>query len=232
MSRQNVNIEPSWKEILDEEFDKEYFQKLIAFLKAEKKKGKVIYPPGNLIFNAFWLTPFYEVKAIILGQDPYHGAGQAHGLAFSVPYGVPPPPSLQNIFKELNTDLGLPIPQHGNLEKWALEGVFLLNAILTVEANKPASHRNKGWEIFTDTVIRKLNEQRENLVFILWGRYAQAKEKFIDTSKHKILKSSHPSPFSARYGFFGSRPFSQTNAYLEQNGIEPIDWNLNGEELS
>ncbi len=226
MSARNVNIEPTWKEILQEEFEKEYFGKLVSFLKSEKQKGKIIYPPGNLIFNAFWLTPFFDVKAVILGQDPYHGKGQAHGLAFSVPFGIPPPPSLKNIFKELHSDLNLPIPEHGNLEKWALEGVFLLNAILTVEANRPASHRNRGWEFFTDAVIKKLSEQRENLVFILWGRFARAKEKLIDTSKHKILQAPHPSPLSAHYGFFGSKPFSQTNRYLESAGTEPINWDL------
>ncbi len=222
----NVNIEPSWKEVLQEEFEKEYFQKIVSFIKEEKRKGKIIYPPGNLIFNAFWMTPFEEVKAVILGQDPYHGPGQAHGLCFSVPFGVPPPPSLKNIFKELHDDLGLPIPNHGNLEKWALEGVFLLNAILTVEKNKPASHKNIGWQFFTDAAIKKLSDLRENIVFILWGKFAQEKEILIDTSKHKVLKSSHPSPYSANRGFFGSKPFSKTNNYLKEHNIPEIDWNL------
>ena len=222
----NVNIEPSWKEVLQEEFEKEYFQKIVSFIKEEKRKGKIIYPPGNLIFNAFWMTPFEEVKAVILGQDPYHGPGQAHGLCFSVPFGVPPPPSLKNIFKELHDDLGLPIPNHGNLEKWALEGVFLLNAILTVEKNKPASHKNIGWQFFTDAAIKKLSDLRKNIVFILWGKFAQEKEILIDTSKHKVLKSSHPSPYSANRGFFGSKPFSKTNNYLKEHNIPEIDWNL------
>lgn len=222
----NVNIEPSWKEILKDEFEKPYFQNIILFLKEEKRKGKIIYPPGHLIFNAFWMTPFEEVKAVILGQDPYHGPGQAHGLCFSVPFGVPPPPSLKNIFKELHDDLGVPIPNHGNLEKWALEGVFLLNAILTVEKGKPGSHKKIGWQNFTDAAIKKLSELRENIVFILWGKFAREKKGLIDVNKHLVLEAAHPSPYSANNGFFGCRHFSKTNKYLEEHNIAPIDWDL------
>ncbi|MCS6790236.1 MAG: uracil-DNA glycosylase [Bacteroidia bacterium] len=219
-----VRIEPSWKALLAEEFQKPYFEALIAFLKDEKSKGKVIYPPGNQIFRAFDLCPVDKVKVVILGQDPYHGPGQAHGLCFSVPRGVPLPPSLQNIFKELEADLGFPSPPHGDLSGWAEQGVFLLNAILTVEARKPTSHQNKGWENFTDRVIQKISEVRPHVVFILWGQYARNKKGLIDPFKHLILEAAHPSPYSAERGFFGSRPFSKANAFLVQNKMEPIDW--------
>ncbi len=220
-------LEPGWKEALQKEFGLPYFSELKRFLMAEKQKGISVYPPGNLIFSAFNLTPFDKVKVVILGQDPYHGPGQAHGLSFSVPDGTRQPPSLQNIFKELQTDLGIPISQTiGNLSKWAEQGVFLLNAILTVQANQAASHSQKGWEQFTDAVIKTLSDQKEGLVFILWGKFAQSKEILIDSSKHLVIKSAHPSPFSANYGFFGSKPFSKTNAYLESKGKGAIDWRI------
>ncbi|MCS6790927.1 MAG: uracil-DNA glycosylase [Bacteroidia bacterium] len=219
-----VRIEPSWKALLAEEFQKPYFEALIAFLKDEKSKGKIIYPPGHQIFRAFDLCPADKVKVVILGQDPYHGPGQAHGLCFSVPKGVPLPPSLQNIFKELEADLGFPPPPHGDLSGWAEQGVFLLNAILTVEARKPTSHQNKGWETFTDRVIQKISEVRPHVVFMLWGQYARNKKSLIDPFKHLILEAAHPSPYSAERGFFGSRPFSKANAFLVQHGIPPIDW--------
>lgn len=218
-------IEPSWKEILTDEFQKPYFQQIKFFLQEEKKNGKTIYPPGPLIFNAFNLTPFDEVKVVILGQDPYHGKGQAHGLCFSVPQGITPPPSLVNIFKELNNDLGIPIPNHGNLEKWAKQGVFLLNAFLTVCAGEPASHSKIGWQDFTNTVIQKLSEQRTGIVFLLWGKFAQEKDMLIDISRHHILKAAHPSPYSVS-GFFGCRHFSKTNELLKHEGYNPIDWSL------
>jgi uracil-DNA glycosylase len=225
MSSINPQIDESWKQLLIDEFNAPYFTDLKDFLVAEKSKY-VVYPPGKLIFNAFEHTPFDKVKVVIIGQDPYHGKGQAHGLCFSVAAGIAQPPSLVNIFKELNKDLGLPIPQHGNLEKWADQGVLLLNATLTVRANQAGSHQNKGWETFTDSVIRKISEFRTGIVFLLWGRYAQAKEALIDTGKHYILKAAHPSPFSAYNGFFGCRHFSKTNEILKQNGAEPIDWSL------
>ena len=220
-------LEPGWKNILQKEFDEPYMSSLKKFLVAEKQKGVSVYPPGNQIFSAFNLTPFDKVKVVILGQDPYHGPGQAHGLSFSVPDGTRQPPSLQNIFKELQSDLGIPVSQTGgNLSKWAEQGVFLLNAILTVQANNAASHQEKGWEIFTDAVIKALSNQKEGLVFILWGKFAQSKETLIDSSKHLIIKSAHPSPFSANYGFFGSKPFSKTNDYLQSKGKEVIDWKI------
>lgn len=219
------NIDESWYRVLKPQFDAPYFADLKSFLVSEKKQYAV-YPPGPLIFNAFNLTPFDKVKVVILGQDPYHGPGQAHGLSFSVPDGVPFPPSLQNIFKELHDDLGVPMARSGNLEKWAREGVLLLNASLTVRAGQAASHSRHGWEQFTDAAIRALSEQREHLVFILWGNYAIAKQALIDPFKHLILKSVHPSPLSASRGFFGCHHFSQTNNYLIQNGIESIDWSL------
>lgn len=225
MSNINPSLENSWKEHLQQEFEAPYFKELKKFLVIEKEKYKV-YPPGSLIFNAFNRTPFNKVKVVIIGQDPYHGHGQAHGLCFSVQYGVKPPPSLVNIFKELNSDIGMEIPGHGNLEKWTDQGVFLLNATLTVRANQAGSHQKKGWENFTDTVIQHLSEKREGLVFILWGRYAQAKEAIIDTNKHHILKAAHPSPFSAYNGFFGCRHFSRTNEILLSKGLGPIDWSL------
>lgn len=222
----NIQIEESWKEVLKDEFQKVYFQHIITFLKAEKATGKVIYPPGPLIFNAFEKTPFNIVKVVILGQDPYHNKGQAHGLSFSVPDGVPKPASLQNIFKELQNDLGIPIAESGNLEKWALQGVLLLNAALTVRAHEPGSHSNIGWLEFTDTVIKKISEQKEGVVFLLWGKFAQEKQDLIDQSKHFVLKAAHPSPFSADKGFFGCRHFSKTNDLLVSNGKQPIDWKL------
>jgi uracil-DNA glycosylase len=222
----DVKIEASWKEILKDEFKKPYFLQISEHLKTEKKQGKTIYPPGPLIFNAFEKTPFDQVKVVILGQDPYHGVKQAHGLSFSVQDGVPPPPSLVNIFKELHEDVGVPIPSHGNLEKWAEQGVLLLNASLTVRAQEPMSHSKIGWEKLTNTIIHKVSELKEHVVFILWGRFAQEKAALIDSKKHFIIKSVHPSPLSAKNGFFGSRPFSKTNDYLVKHGIDPIDWAL------
>ncbi|MBW6478471.1 MAG: uracil-DNA glycosylase [Bacteroidales bacterium] len=222
----NPAIEESWKKVLTGEFQKPYFPALKSFLLEEKKKY-TIYPPGPRIFAAFNHTPFHKVKVVILGQDPYHGRGQAHGLCFSVPVGVQQPPSLKNIFNELKSDLNIPIPKHGNLEKWADQGVLLLNATLTVRANQAGSHQKKGWETFTDRVIEILSTEREHLVFLLWGNYAIQKSALIDTNKHLILKTVHPSPFSALRGFFGCRHFSKTNGYLQQNNIEPINWNLN-----
>jgi uracil-DNA glycosylase len=221
----NPDIEEGWKKILWEEFQLSYFRELKDFLVEEKKKY-TIYPPGKLIFNAFNQTPFERVKVVILGQDPYHGPGQAHGLCFSVPRGVPQPPSLVNIFKELHTDLGVSVPVHGNLEKWADRGVLLINATLTVRAGQAGSHQGRGWETFTNHVIEKISEIRNGVVFLLWGRYAQAKESLIDGGKHLILKAAHPSPLSAYNGFFGCRHFSRANAYLEQLGIKGIDWTL------
>ena len=222
----DVSIEQSWKEELKEEFDKPYFEKIVHFLKEEKKAGKVAYPPGKLIFNAFECTPFNKVKVVIIGQDPYHNPGQAHGLCFSVADNVPPPPSLVNIFKEINSDLDIPIPPTGNLEKWAKQGVLLLNASLTVEANKPMSHSQIGWHIFTDEVIKHISKDKEHVVFLLWGKFAQNKEVLIDASKHKISKAAHPSPLSAHNGFLGCRHFSKTNNWLQEIGEKPIDWSL------
>lgn len=222
----NPQIEESWKEALAEEFSKPYFSELKNFLLQEKKRH-VVYPPGANIFAAFNHTPFHKVKVVILGQDPYHGPGQAHGLCFSVPKGVVPPPSLVNIFKELRNDLHLAVPNHGNLEKWASQGVLLMNATLTVRANQAGSHQKKGWELFTDKAIEKLSEQRSHLVFFLWGNYAQQKISLIDTQKHLVLKSVHPSPLSASRGFFGCGHFSKTNDYLTRHQLEPIDWDLN-----
>ena len=218
-------IEDGWKKVLWDEFQSLYFAELKAFL-VEELQSQSVYPPGRLIFNAFQHTPFDRVKAVILGQDPYHGSGQAHGLCFSVPPGIRQPPSLVNIFKELQSDLGIGIPEHGNLEKWADQGVLLLNATLTVRAGQAGSHQNKGWETFTNRVIEQVSGQRTGVVFLLWGRYAQAKESLIDANKHLILKAAHPSPFSAHSGFFGCGHFSRTNTYLEQQGISPIDWSL------
>lgn len=221
-----VKIESSWKEILKDEFKKSYFEQVVMALKHERAAGHTIYPPGNLIFNAFDKTPFDKVKVVLLGQDPYHGAGQAHGLCFSVQDGVKPPPSLVNIYKELQSDLGLPIPPHGNLTKWAEHGVLLLNAILTVRAGEPASHSKIGWESFTDAVIRKISEHKRDVVFLLWGRFAQDKQVLIDATRHHVLKAAHPSPFSADKGFFGCRHFSKTNELLAKAGLEPVDWRL------
>lgn len=225
MTEVKPNIEESWKAPLADAFQAPSFLALKEFLVVEKQNHKV-YPPGNLIFNAFTHTPFDRVRVVILGQDPYHGAGQAHGLCFSVPAGIKPPPSLVNIFKELQADLGFRIPEHGNLEKWADQGVLLLNATLTVRANQAGSHQNKGWEEFTDTAIRKISELRTGVVFLLWGRYAQNKESLIDTRKHYILKAPHPSPFSAYNGFFGCRHFSRTNDILTRHGMDPVNWQL------
>jgi len=222
----NVKIEPSWKEVLKTEFEKPYFKEIVAFLKKEKQEGKIIYPPGNLIFNAFNTTPFDDVKVIILGQDPYHNPYQAHGLSFSVPDGIAPPPSLINIFKELKTDLEIENTTTGNLEKWAQQGVLLLNAALTVEAHKPMSHSKIGWHYFTDAVIRLLSEKRDDLVFLLWGGFAKTKQSLINSNKHLILTAAHPSPLSAHNGFFGCRHFSKTNNWLEQKGLKKIDWSL------
>ena len=223
MSKVKPQIEESWKEVLTEEFNKPYFSSLKDFLVEEKKKY-VIYPPGPLIFNAFNRTPFDKVKVVILGQDPYHGAGQAHGLCFSVQDGVQPPPSLQNIFKEIRSDIGTPIPNNGNLTRWADQGVFLLNAILTVRARSPKSHQGKGWEMFTDEVIKKISAEKSGVVFMLWGRDARNKVSLIDRDRHLVLEAPHPSPYSADYGFFGCRHFSKANNYLEQQGKEPVKW--------
>ena len=219
----DVKIEPSWKELLKDEFEKPYFSELIQFVKNEYKTTK-IYPPGKLIFNAFDHCPAEQTKVVILGQDPYHGPGQAHGLCFSVNDGVAFPPSLQNIFKEIKSDLGIDIPTSGNLTRWANQGVLLLNATLTVRAHQAGSHQRKGWEEFTDAAIRTLAEKREHLVFILWGAYAQKKGAFIDRNKHLVLASAHPSPLSAYNGFFGNKHFSRANAYLVEHGMMPIEW--------
>ncbi len=224
-------IEPSWLEALKDEFEKPYFAEIKQYLLQEKQAGKTVYPPGSLIFNAFNLTPFDKVKVVILGQDPYHGHGQAHGLSFSVPKGVAQPPSLVNIFKEIKDDLGIAPPNHGNLEHWAKQGVLLLNAFLTVRANEPASHSKIGWEHFTNAVIQKLSEEKDGLIFLLWGKFAQNKETLIDDFKHHILKAAHPSPFSVHNGFYGCKHFSKTNQILENKGLEPIDWNLNAIEF-
>ena len=219
----NVQIEESWKEALMPEFSKDYFIRLTDFVRKEYHETTV-YPPGKLIFNAFNLCPFDKVKVVIIGQDPYHGPGQAHGLCFSVNDGIQPPPSLVNIFKEINSDLGKPIPQSGNLTRWAEQGVLLLNATLTVRAHQAGSHQRRGWEEFTDAVIRKLAEEKNNLVFILWGTYAQKKGAFIDRNKHLVLTSVHPSPLSAHSGFFGNHHFSLANDYLVKHGKTAIDW--------
>ncbi len=218
-----VKLEPSWKDLLKDEFDKPYFKTLSDFVH-EEYKISTIYPPAKFIFNALDSLPVDKVKVVIIGQDPYHGPGQAHGLSFSVPDGVALPPSLQNIYKELKTDLGKTVPQSGNLDHWVKEGILLLNATLTVRAHQAGSHQNKGWEQFTDAVIHHLADAKENLVFILWGNYAQRKGDFIDTSKHLVIKSAHPSPLSAYNGFFGSRPFSKTNEYLAAHGKTPVNW--------
>jgi uracil-DNA glycosylase len=219
----DVKIELSWKSRLKDEFEKEYFIKLSEFVR-EEYKHNIVYPPGSLIFNAFNLCPFDKVKAVIIGQDPYHGPGQAHGLCFSVLDGITSPPSLINIFKEIELDMGLSRPSSGNLERWAAQGVLLLNATLTVRAHQAGSHQKKGWEQFTDYAIKKLNDEKQNIVFFLWGAYAQKKGESIDKSKHLVLESVHPSPLSASQGFFGNHHFSRCNSYLTENGIEPIDW--------
>lgn len=221
-----IKLHESWLAHLKREFDRPYMQALKQFLAAEKAAGKRIFPPGSQWFHALDATPLDAVRAVILGQDPYHGPGQAHGLCFSVQPGVRVPPSLVNIYKELQDDLGINPPGHGNLEAWAKQGVLLLNAVLTVEAHRAASHQGKGWERFTDAVIRLVNERTQPAVFILWGAYAQRKAAFVDQSKHLVLKSPHPSPLSAHNGFFCSKPFSKANRFLEEKGLEPIDWRL------
>lgn len=218
-----VRLEKSWKELLKNEFDKPYFKSLSEFVHNEYKTN-TIYPPAKFIFNALDSLPVDKVKVVIIGQDPYHGEGQAHGLSFSVPDGISLPPSLQNIYKELSADLGKVHSKSGNLEHWVKEGVLLLNATLTVRAHQAGSHQNKGWEQFTDAIIHHLADSKENLVFILWGNYAQRKGAFIDTQKHLVIKSAHPSPLSAHNGFFGSQPFSKTNKYLEAHCRSPINW--------
>jgi len=218
-----VRLETSWKNLLRDEFDKPYFKSLSEYVHSEYQNGTV-YPPAKFIFNALDSLPVDKVKVVILGQDPYHGPGQAHGLSFSVPDGITLPPSLQNIYKELQTDLGITRASSGNLERWVKEGVLLLNATLTVRAHQAGSHQNKGWEQFTDAIIHHLAESKESLVFILWGNYAQRKGAFIDTSKHLVIKSAHPSPLSAYNGFFGSHPFSKTNEYLVAHGQKSINW--------
>ena len=221
----DVKIEQSWKDALAPEFGKPYFEQLVRFLHGEKAAGKVIYPPGSQIFRAFELTPVEQVKVVILGQDPYHGPGQAMGLSFSVPDGVPAPPSLRNIFQEVETDLGIRMSGRPNLEKWARQGVLLLNAVLTVQAGQPTSHSRAGWQEFTDAVIRYLSENREGIVFLLWGRFAAEKAALIDSSRHHVLLAAHPSPL-ARGAFFGCRHFSKTNQILVSEGKTPIDWQL------
>lgn len=219
-----VNIEPGWKDVLSPLFRRHFFLQLVTHLKTEIASGKIIYPSGKLIFNAFWKTPFNKVKVVILGQDPYHNPGQAHGLSFSVPDGVALPPSLQNIFKEIIDDMGGEAPMSGDLTYWAEQGVLLLNAALTVRQNEPASHAKIGWTEFTDAVIATLSDQREGLVFLLWGKFAQDKQSLIDETKHTVLKAAHPSPFSAYKGFFGCRHFSKVNAILSNQGEAPIQW--------
>ena len=225
MTEINPKIEESWKTQLEIEFGSKYFADLKEFLTTEKLKNKIIYPPGSKIFSAFDHTSFDNVKVVLLGQDPYHGAGQAHGLSFSVPDGINPPPSLMNMFKELNADLGIPIPKKGNLEKWAKQGVLLLNATLTVQANTAGSHQGKGWEKFTDAVIKTISDKKKGVVFLLWGNFAKKKADLIDASKHYILTAAHPSPLAGG-AFFGCRHFSKTNELLKQEGLEPIDWKL------
>lgn len=222
----DVKIESSWKEALRQEFSKNYFEQIAAFLKVEKTQGKTIYPPGQFIFNAFGQTPFDKVKVVLLGQDPYHGPGQAMGLSFSVPDGIKPPPSLVNIYKELNKNIGMPIPKTGDLTPWAQQGVLLLNASLTVRAGEPNSHAKIGWHIFTDAVISKISDEKRGVVFLLWGSFAQQKQVLIDETKHHVLKAAHPSPFSVDKGFFGCKHFSKTNELLARDGVEPIDWML------
>jgi len=222
-----VKLEESWKKVLIEEFDKPYFHEIKKFLLTEKQQGKTIYPPSNQIFSAFENTPFHNTKVVIIGQDPYHGIGQANGLCFSVSDGIKPPPSLVNIFKEIEADLSIVINKNnGNLNAWAHQGVFLLNAILTVRANEPASHSQIGWQNFTDKVIQTISNEKKHIVFILWGKFAQGKELLIDDQKHVILKAAHPSPFSAYNGFLGCKHFSKANNYLIENNIKKIDWHI------
>ncbi len=225
-NERRIRLHPSWLTRLSEEFEEFYMQELRSFLLAEKHAGKEIYPAGDRIFAALNHTPFEEIKVVILGQDPYHGPGQAHGLCFSVLPGVPIPPSLVNIYKELASDLGIPPANHGYLRSWAEQGVLMLNSVLTVEKNKAASHRNRGWETFTDRIARIVDAEHSGVAFVLWGSYAQKKGAFIDRSKHLVLESPHPSPLSASRGFFGTKPFSTVNAWLERQGKEPVDWKL------
>lgn len=222
----DIQLEPAWKALLADQFELDYMQALRQFLQAEKQQGKQIYPAGSDIFNALNSTPFDQVKVVILGQDPYHGPGQAHGLCFSVRPGVALPPSLQNIYKEIHADLGLPVSRSGCLDAWAQQGVLLLNSVLTVAAGQAASHQGKGWEVFTDRVISLLNEHGDHLVFLLWGSYAQRKGAMIDRNRHLVLQSPHPSPLSAHRGFFGNQHFSRTNAWLQQHNKSPIDWQV------
>lgn len=223
----DVQIHPSWKEVLKDEFSKPYFQQIVTFLRSEKASGKTIYPPGPLIFNAFDATPFDKVSVVILGQDPYHGPGQAMGLSFSVPKGVKLPPSLVNIFKEIKSDIGIDMPfNNGDLTHWAQQGVLLLNAALTVRAGEAYSHAKYGWADFTNAVIQKISDENKNVVFLLWGKFAQEKQSLIDETRHHVLKAAHPSPLSAHAGFFGCKHFSKTNQLLMEDGLEPIDWKL------
>jgi uracil-DNA glycosylase len=222
----DVQIEESWKKVLQAEFNKSYFENITAFLKTEKAQGKTIYPPGSLIFNAFEKTPFNKLKVLLLGQDPYHGKGQAMGLCFSVPKGIRPPPSLINIFKELHDDVGVPIPSTGDLTPWAKQGVMLLNAALSVRSGEPNSHSKIGWHQFTDAVIKKVSDEKEGIVFLLWGAFAHQKQELIDQTKHHVLKAAHPSPYSADKGFFGCKHFSKTNEYLVAQKKDPINWAL------
>lgn len=226
MAEGDIKLEETWKFALEGEFADPYMAQLRKFLLAEKQAGKRIFPKGSEYFRALDLTPLDEVKVVILGQDPYHGAGQAHGLCFSVKPGVRTPPSLVNIYKEMQSDLGIPPAKHGFLESWAEQGVLLLNSVLTVEEGQAAAHQGQGWERFTDAVIRTVNEECDGVVFILWGSYAQKKAAFVDTERHLVLKAPHPSPLSAHNGFFGSKPFSQANAYLDEHGLGAIDWRL------
>ena len=223
-TQSRIKLDPSWAKVLEAEFDKDYMRVLREFLVGQKKSGKEIFPAGDEYFNALNRTPFDSVNVVILGQDPYHGPGQAHGLCFSVKPGIAIPPSLQNIFKEINEDLGIGIPEHGCLTRWSDQGVLLLNSVLTVERGRAGSHQGQGWERFTDSIISHLNEKKGGLVFLLWGSYAHKKGQIIDARKHLVLKSPHPSPLSAYRGFFGNRHFSTANAYLEERGLPAIDW--------
>ncbi len=232
MTRALNQLEPAWLHYLQAELEQDYMQTLLGFVDEQKAQGKAIYPPQELVFNALNSTPFAQVKVVILGQDPYHGANQAHGLSFSVPEGVKVPPSLHNIYKEISRDLGLPIPSNGCLQSWAEQGVLLLNATLTVEQAKAGSHQGKGWETFTDRIVEILNQQQEGLVFMLWGSYAQKKGSMIDRNKHLVLESVHPSPLSAHRGFIGNGHFSAANAYLEKCGQSAIDWSVPEKNLS
>lgn len=224
MTNTAIKLSPRWLEQIGDEFDKPYMQTLKSFLKSEKEKGKIIYPKGDDIFNAMNTTSFEKLRVVILGQDPYHGEGQAHGLSFSVPDGIKPPPSLMNIYKELAQEYNVPIPKSGNLTRWAEQGVLLLNATLTVEHSLAGSHQNKGWEIFTDAIIRAINDHHTHIVFMLWGSYAQKKGAFIDRTKHLVLEAPHPSPLSAHRGFLGCGHFKAANAYLEKNNLGSISW--------